>query len=95
MRNRSRRKSGIGIISILVLCICGIVVFKGIELNRRNIFAQEQINDLETSIREQEELAKDISNYSAYIETKRYIEDIARDKLGLVYEDEILIKPQE
>ena len=30
-----------------------------------------------------------------YMQTNKYIEDVAKDKLGLVYPDEIVIKPQE
>lgn len=30
-----------------------------------------------------------------YMQTKQYIEDVAKDKLGLVYPDEIVIKPSE
>ena len=29
------------------------------------------------------------------MKTKQYIEDVAKDKLGLVYPDEIVIKPSE
>ncbi|HHT97687.1 MAG TPA: septum formation initiator family protein [Clostridiales bacterium] len=95
MRNKYRRKSGIGIISIMVLCICGIVVFKSVELNNRKINVKSQTEELEKKIKAEEDKSKEIQNYSAYIETKGYIEEIAREKLGLVYEEEILIIPSE
>lgn len=30
-----------------------------------------------------------------YMHTTQYIQDVAKDKLGLVYPDEIVIKPEE
>ena len=32
---------------------------------------------------------------ASYMQTNQYIEDVAKDKLGLVYPDEIVIKPNE
>ena len=39
--------------------------------------------------------AEEIEEYKSYIQTKKYIEDEAKNKLGLVNKDEILIKPKE
>lgn len=33
-----------------------------------------------------------ITEFGKEVQTKGYIEDVAREKLGLVYEDEILFK---
>lgn len=97
MRRKTRRrgKSGVGVISFLVLCICGIIAFKSIELRKKKIYKEEEIKTLTEAISKQEEREKEISYYSAYTETKKYIEDMARKKLGLVYKDEILFKSEE
>ena len=34
------------------------------------------------------------AEYETYTQTKKYIEEVARDKLGLVYEGEILFKDE-
>ena len=45
---------------------------------------------------EQENIRKEeIEEFKKYIKTKKYIEDTAREKLGLVYEDEIIIQTEE
>ena len=36
--------------------------------------------------------AEEIEQYRKYTRTKRYVEEVAKDKLGLVYEGEILFK---
>ncbi|MBR3832720.1 MAG: septum formation initiator family protein [Lachnospiraceae bacterium] len=38
---------------------------------------------------------QDLIAQEQYMQTKQYIEDVAKDKLGLVYPDEIVIKPSE
>ena len=35
---------------------------------------------------------EEIENLETYTKTKKYVEDVAKEKLGLVYEDEILFK---
>jgi cell division protein DivIC len=47
---------------------------------------------LQTQINDENERSKEIEKLEAYSQTKRYIEDIAREQLGLVYEDEIIIR---
>ena len=48
---------------------------------------------LEQLIEEEKKRTVEIADYRAYIETKSYIEEIAREVLGLVYKDEIIFKP--
>lgn len=94
MRRRKRR-TGIGIIAFVVLILFGIVSYRRISLEEQNEEAKIKIDRLEEQIQEQEERTTDINNLKAYVQTKQYIEDIARDKLGLVYEDEIIFKEEE
>ena len=42
----------------------------------------------------EEERAKEIEEFEKYTQTKKYVEEVARDKLGLVYEGEILFKDE-
>ena len=50
---------------------------------------------LDVLAKEKEDLLEEqqeISDYSAYVKTKQYIEEVAREKLGLVYKDEIIFQ---
>ena len=38
---------------------------------------------------------QEIKDLEAYMQTDEYAEQVAKDKLGLVYEDEIIFKPEE
>lgn len=48
---------------------------------------------IERLIAEETDRTVSIADYRAYIQTKSYIEEIAREVLGLVYKDEIIFKP--
>jgi cell division protein DivIC len=37
--------------------------------------------------------AEELKEYQVYVQTKQYIEEVAKQKLGLVKPDEILLKP--
>ena len=41
----------------------------------------------------EKERTQEIENMEEYMKTDEYVEDVARDKLGLVYEGETVFKP--
>ena len=41
-----------------------------------------------------EERKAELEEYEKYVQTKKYVEEVAREKLGLVYENEIIFKPE-
>jgi cell division protein DivIC len=95
MRRSYGKRTGIGIIAFVVLILCGIVSFKRIDLEAKSAENVLSIERLNAQIKEQEERSVDINNLKVYVQTKKYIEEVAREKLGLVYEDEIIFKPEE
>ena len=50
---------------------------------------------LQEQIDAEEERAEQIEEYRKYTQTKKYVEEVAKDKLGLVNEGEIIYKPEE
>ena len=53
-----------------------------------------QMNHLE-EYEDEEERAEELSKLSVYTKTKKFIEDIAREKFGLVYDNEVILSPEE
>ncbi len=92
MSRRNKKGTGTGIIVFVVLCIFGIVAFGKIKLEEKQRNLNITMQSLETQINNEKERATDIRNLEAYVQTKKYIEQIAREKLGLVYEYEIIFK---
>ena len=70
----------------------GIVAFGKIKLEDRKKDLEAKIKTLELQTKEEQERAIDIKNLEAYVQTRKYIEQIAREKLGLVYDYEIIFK---
>ena len=38
---------------------------------------------------------KELEEYKKYVKTKKFVEEVAKNKFGLLYPDEILIKPDD
>lgn len=91
-KKRKTRRTGLGLIAIMVLMVCGVVSFNRQELDKTNVKAAARIDELQDDIDQAKEEAKDIKEKKAYVQTKKYIEEMAREKLGLVYKDEIIFK---
>ena len=49
---------------------------------------------LREQIAEEEKRKEEIAEYEKYTRTKKYVEEVAKDKLGLVNEDEIIFKEE-
>ena len=48
--------------------------------------------DFDDEIANEEQRTEDLNEKKVYVKTKQYIEEVARDKLGLVNPDEIILK---
>ena len=48
--------------------------------------------DLERRIERQIERSAEIEAYEKYTKTRKYFEEVAKEKLGLIYEGEILFR---
>ena len=71
---------------------CSVIEIKSISLkNKRNEY-EKRIQTLERQIDEQKERTKELEEYEKYTKTSKYVEEVAKEKLGLVYEDEIVFE---
>ena len=95
MRTYRKKRIGFYIIALTVLIICAVVSYSRYTLDRRYEALQQQKSELELSIAEEQERSAEIQEYSVYVKTKKFIEDVARDILGLTSPDDIVIKEGE
>jgi cell division protein DivIC len=79
----------------MVLSICAIVTYKQQSLDLAEAKADEKIEQLNKQIEDEKQRAEDIEEKKAYVQTKKFIEEMAREKFGLVYKDEIIFKSEE
>ena len=89
MKKKRKRRS---YFAIAVLFLCGLVTYQKYELVDTLEQNQKQLDALEEEKKGLLKERDEISDYEAYVQTKKYIEEIAREKLGLVYKDEIIFQ---
>lgn len=97
MNRRKKLRKHLGsfaIVGVVVLMLIFVSV-ASLSLRASNADKQEHIEELEAQIEAEEEKAEEIEEYSKYVQTKKYAEEVAKDKLGLVYEDEIIFKAED
>ncbi len=90
-----RRKTGISVLAIIVLVICGIIMVRTIQVNNELKEERKKLDRLSSEYDAALSEEQDIAARKEYQETEEYIEDEARNKMGLVYPDEILIVPED
>jgi len=92
---RKKRRTGLFLTAVMVLSICAIVTYKQQSLDLAEAKADEKIEQLNKQIEDEKQRAEDIEEKKAYVQTKKFIEEMAREKFGLVYKDEIIFKSEE
>ena len=94
---KNRRHTRIGLLSIAGFVCVFLIIFLIANNNLKSKSAENQakIEELQESIEEQKKRREDLDEQKEYTKTKEYIEKIAKEKLGLVYPNEIIFKTNE
>lgn len=90
--HNEQNKLSMGLAAVVVGILIVVIMVACFGLHQRLVKNRERINELETEIVKEEQRAEDIEEYRKYTETREYIEEVAREKLGLVYEGEVIFK---
>ena len=91
-RRRVQNRAGIVWASIVVLILVTVVSIKSIGLLQKARELQAREESLQEQIQYETERKDEIADFERYTETRKYIEDTAKEKLGLVYPGEIIFK---
>lgn len=94
-KDRSKRRRGLFLVIVIVLVLCGFLSYKRVELEKQQKKVHEQYETAVENRDAEEERKEDLEEFKIYSQTKKYVEDIAREKFGLVYEDEVVLEPEE
>lgn len=96
MKKKMKRKkrNGLRLITLMVMIICGVVLYRTRDLEKDVKQKDQKIEKLNHLIEEQSERTLTLEEKKAFQSTKRYIEEVARTKLGLYYPDEIIVKEE-
>lgn len=91
-RKRRQNRFGMFLAYIVVIMLLIVVAFDSIQLKAKKDMYRQKEASLEAQIEAEHKRAQEIDEFEKYTHTKKYVEEVARDKLGLVYEGEILFK---
>ena len=91
-RRRRDHRFGMMLAVTVVLILMTIVAVKSIELRTKLEAHRAREAELETRIEQQIKRGEEIIAFEKYTQTRKYIEEVAKDKLGLIYEGEIIFR---
>ncbi len=80
-------------ITLVVFSLGVVVNVKSASMKKRDQEYQEREMLLQRLYDQEVSRAEELKEYEVYVQTKQYIEEVAKQKLGLVKLDEILLKP--
>lgn len=91
-KKKQQNKFGMILVSLAMIMLLVAVGFKSITLRAKQLEYMEQEAILLQQIEKEEKRVQELDELEKYTKTKQYAEEVAKDKLGLVYEDEIIFK---
>lgn len=93
-RKKSQNRFSMILVSMVVLLVALAVFLRSAELKQRIEELSVQESSLQEQIQAEEKRAEEIEQYRIHTQTKRFVEEEAKDKLGLVYEGEIVFQEE-
>ena len=94
-RKNNQNRFSMVLIIIVVLILTVTVAIRCVELSKRRDELEAQKQELQEQKDAAEARAEEIEEFRKYTQTAGYIEEVAKEKLGLVYEGEIVFKEED
>ena len=82
-------------VTLVVGSMAFVVNMRSSSLKEKDLEYQAREESLRKQVDEEKQRAARLEEQRVYVQTKQYIEKVAKEKLGLVNPDEILLKPTE
>lgn len=94
---KKKKQNRLGMISVtlVVFMLFIVIMISGIGLREKKQTYEEREKILTEQIEEEKERTEELEELRKYTTTKKYVEEVAKEKLGLVYEDETLFQKEE
>lgn len=93
-RKRQKRSAILGMVfALLVVIGLGVLLWNGKRsIEAKNVEYEKEIAELQAQLDEEQKRTNELNEYKKYIQTKKFVEEVAKDKFGLVYPDEIIFR---
>ncbi|MDY6341301.1 MAG: septum formation initiator family protein [Lachnospiraceae bacterium] len=94
-RRKKKKRSGLWALAAIAAVIVMVIVAGSYKLQKQLSADTKKEADLQAQYNEELQRSQDIEEYAKYTKTRKYIEEVAKEKLGLVYEDETIFKDED
>ncbi|MCR4956748.1 MAG: septum formation initiator family protein [Lachnospiraceae bacterium] len=92
---RRKRKTTTRVVAVVLVLLVVVMGFNVIRLYQKNqVYAAKQ-EALEQQLEDEKARKEDLSAYEEFTKTMDYVEQVAREKLGMVFGNEIIFKSDE
>lgn len=93
-RKRTQNRFSIILVAMVVLLLTVAVAMRSAEIKQRIDMKDMRIAELTEEIKAEQKRAEEIEEFRKRSQTKQYYEEVAKEKLGLVYEGEYVFQQQ-
>lgn len=97
MKSRRNRRSHKGTVSVSIIVVAFLIIMSTqiYKLKEKDEAYVVQYEELKKQYDAESERAEEIEGLAEDMQSQEYIEDVAKSKLGLVYDNEIIFKEKE
>lgn len=94
-RKKHKSNKSLRFLGLVLFILVGVVMVQLSNLYIQDVALEAEAMALEQQIEQAEQEYQDLKSYQAYMETDAYVEELAREKFGLIMPDEKLYKTQD
>ncbi len=94
-RSLKKRQNGIIVIMLAVLALFSVLFSRSLALREERAELRKRLAALEAEYEKENERTVELEEKRAYMSTIDYIEEIARERLGLVFKNEVIFKEED
>lgn len=94
-RRKKLSKATIFGVVLVTVVLCGTLLYKQSALKAQGKEYSAQIEELKKQKKELAKEKENLEDFKDYVKTDEYVEEVAREKFGLVKKGEIIFEPEE
>lgn len=94
-RRRNENRLGMTMVAVTIVMLVTVVGVNSVSLKQKQEKYILKEQELQQLIDVEMARTEELKELETYTKTKKYAEEVAKDKLGLVYENEIIFKEED
>ena len=91
-RQSNRRRMILAL--VVVWTLGGLISFRVMEMEKQNEQYAAKQEELQQKIDDENERTQELNDYKEYTKTREFAEKVAKEKFGLLYDDELKFKSE-